>query len=100
MLEGNKYFELLETAKPPEIILAYKNWGSLFTYPTELANKGFTLSLAFNSTPIFINLSVLSDAFLGRRSHDKSLIRFNILNLLLEVACMEFCFSYLGFFFF
>jgi hypothetical protein len=81
VLEEDKCFELLEVAKPLEVMLAHRNRGSPFIYPTGLANKGFTLLLAFNSAPILIGLGILSDALLGRRSHNESLVGFDILTL-------------------
>jgi hypothetical protein len=74
MLKGDKYFELIKIAKPPEIILAYKNRNSSLTYPTGLANIDFTLPLTFSFAPIFFRLSALPDAFLGRRSYDNVII--------------------------
>ena len=65
MLKGDKYFELIEVVKPPEVIRAYRNRNFPLTYPTGLANKGFILSLTFSSTPIFSGLNALSDALLG-----------------------------------
>jgi hypothetical protein len=59
-------------------MLAYKNRNSPLTYPTRLINKGFTLSLTFNSAPIFSNLGALSDALLDRRSYNDALITFEI----------------------
>jgi hypothetical protein len=70
MLKGDKYFELMEAAKPPEVMLAHKNRNSPSTYPTGLANKGFALPLTFSSAPILSGLGALPDALLGRRSYD------------------------------
>ena len=81
MLEGDKCFELLEAVKSPEVMLAHRNWGSFFIYPIGLANKNFALSLTFNSAPILTNLGVLSNALLGRRSHNKFLVGLNMLAL-------------------
>jgi hypothetical protein len=53
---------------------AHKNRNSLLIYPTGLANKGFALSLIFNSAPIFSDLNALLDALLGRRSYDNVLM--------------------------
>jgi hypothetical protein len=78
MLKGDKYFELIETIKPPEIMLAYRNRNSLLTYPTKLINKGFTLSLTFNSAPILSGLDALPDALLSRRSYDNAIIAVEI----------------------
>jgi hypothetical protein len=78
MFKGDKYFELIKTAKPPEIMFAYKNRNSLLTYPIGLANKDFALSLTFNFAPILSGLSTLSDAFLGRRSYDNAIIAAKI----------------------
>jgi hypothetical protein len=78
MLKGDKYFELIKIAKPPEVILAYKNRNSPLTYPTGLANKDFTLPLTFNSAPIFFGLDALPDALLDRRSYNNALITFKI----------------------
>jgi hypothetical protein len=74
MLKGDKYFELMKIAKSPEIMLVYKNRNSSLTYPTGLANIGFTLLLIFNFASIFSGLSVLPDAFLGRRSYNNAII--------------------------
>ena len=81
MLEGDKCFELLKTIKLPEVVLAHKDRRSFLTYPIGLANKDFALPLTFNSAPILTNLNVLSDALLGRRSHNESLMGLNILTL-------------------
>jgi hypothetical protein len=70
MFKGDKYFELIEAVKPPEVMLAYRNRNFPLTYPTRLANIGFTLPLTFNSAPIFSGLGTLPDVFLGRRSYD------------------------------
>jgi hypothetical protein len=78
MLKGDKYFELIKAAKPPEITLAYRNRNFPLTYPTGLANKDFALPLIFSSAPIFSNLGALSDALLGRRSHDDALMASKI----------------------
>ena len=78
MLKGDKYFELMEAAKPPEVMRAYKNRNSFLTYPTGLVNKGFTLPLIFSSAPILSNLGILSDALLGRRSYDNALVASEI----------------------
>jgi hypothetical protein len=74
MLKGDKYFELIEIVKPPEIMLAYKNRNSLLIYPTGLANINFILPLTFNSAPIFFGLSVLLNALLGWRSYNNAII--------------------------
>jgi hypothetical protein len=78
MLKGDKYFKLIKTAKPSEVILAYKNRNSPLTYPTELANKDFTLSLTFSSAPIFSGLSILPDALLGQRSYNDAIMAVKI----------------------
>jgi hypothetical protein len=78
MFKGDKYFELIEAAKPPEIILAHKNRNSFSTYPTGLANIGFALSLTFNSASIFSELNALSDALLGRQSYDNAIVTAEI----------------------
>jgi hypothetical protein len=74
MFKGDKYFELMEVAKPPEIMLAHRNRSFFLTYPTGLANIGFTLSLIFSSAPIFSGLDALLNAFLGRRSYDNAIM--------------------------
>jgi hypothetical protein len=78
MFKGDKYFELMEAAKPPEVMLVYKNRSFPLTYPTGLVNKGFALPLTFSSTPIFFGLGILSDALLGRRSYNDALMAFKI----------------------
>jgi hypothetical protein len=70
MLKGDKYFELMEIIKSPEIMLAHRNRNFLLTYPTGLVNIGFTLLLTFSSTSIFSGLGILPDALLGRRSYN------------------------------
>jgi hypothetical protein len=74
MFKGDKYFKLMEIAKSPEIMLAYKNRNFFLTYPTGLANIGFILLLTFNFAPIFFGLSILLDVLLGRRSYDNAII--------------------------
>jgi hypothetical protein len=74
MLKGDKYFELMEIVKPPEVMLAYRNRSSSLTYPTGLANIGFALPLTFSSAPIFFRLDTLPDALLGRRSYNDAMI--------------------------
>jgi hypothetical protein len=74
MLKDDKYFELIKIAKSPEIMLAYKNRSFFSIYPTGLANIGFALLLTFSSAPIFSELSVLSDALLGRRSYNDAIM--------------------------
>jgi hypothetical protein len=74
MLKDDKYFELIKITKPPKIMLAHRNRNSPLTYPTGLANIGFTLPLTFSSAPILFGLSVLPDALLGRRSYDDAII--------------------------
>jgi hypothetical protein len=74
MFKGDKYFELIKTVKPPEIMLAHKNRNSFLTYPTGLVNINFTLLLTFSSAPIFSKLNVLPDALLGRRSYNNAII--------------------------
>jgi hypothetical protein len=74
MLKSDKYFELIKIAKPPEIMLAYKNRNFFLTYPTGLTNIGFILLLTFNFAPILSGLGTLSDALLGRRSYDDVII--------------------------
>jgi hypothetical protein len=78
MFKGDKYFELIETIKSPEVILAYRNWNFPLTYPTGLANIGFALSLTFNFTPIFFRLGILPDALLGRRSYNNVIVTVKI----------------------
>jgi hypothetical protein len=78
MLKGDKYFELIEIAKPPEIMLAYKNRNSPLTYPTGLANINFILLLTFSSAPILFGLDILPDALLDRRSYDDAIITAEI----------------------
>jgi hypothetical protein len=78
MLKGDKYFELIETAKFPEVMLAHRNRSSLLTYPTRLVNKGFTLPLTFSSASIFSRLNILSDALLDRRSYDNAIMTAKI----------------------
>jgi hypothetical protein len=70
MLKGDKYFELIEITKLPEVMLAYRNRSSSLTYPTGLANKGFTLLLTFSSAPILSELGALLNALLGRRLYN------------------------------
>jgi hypothetical protein len=74
MLKGDKYFELIKAIKPPEVMLAYKNRNFSLTYPTGLANIGFTLPLTFSFTPIFFGLGILPDAFLNRRSYNNAIM--------------------------
>jgi hypothetical protein len=74
MFKGDKYFELMEIAKLPEITLVYRNRNFSLIYSIGLANKGFALLLTFSSAFIFSSLSILSDSLLGRRSHDNALI--------------------------
>jgi hypothetical protein len=74
MFKGDKYFELMKVAKPPEIMLAHRNRSSFLTYPTGLANISFTLLLTFSFTPILSGLSVLPDALFDRRSYDDAII--------------------------
>jgi hypothetical protein len=74
MLKDDKYFKLIKAAKPPEVMLAYKNRNSPLTYPTGLTNIGFALPLTFSSAPILFRLGVLSDALLDRRSYDNAII--------------------------
>jgi hypothetical protein len=74
MFKGDKYFELMEITKFPEIMLAHRNRNSFLTYPTGLANIGFALLLTFNSAPIFFRLGALPDVLLGRRSYDNAII--------------------------
>jgi hypothetical protein len=78
MFKGDKYFELIEVVKPPEIMLAHRNRNSPLTYPTGLTNIGFALPLTFNSTPIFFRLNALPDALLGRQSYDDAIITAEI----------------------
>jgi hypothetical protein len=56
----------------------YRDRNSPFTYPTGLVNKGFTLLLTFNSGSILSDLGALSDALLGRQSHNNALIASEI----------------------
>jgi hypothetical protein len=81
VLKGDKYFELLETVKPPEVIRVYKNRSSSLIYLTRLVNKGFALSLTFSPTPILTSLGVLSDTLFNRRSHDNALVALEIQSL-------------------
>jgi hypothetical protein len=74
MLKGDKYFELMEIIKPPEVMRVYRNRNSSLTYPIGLVNKGFTLFLIFSSAFIYFKLGILSDALLGRRSYNDVLI--------------------------
>jgi hypothetical protein len=74
IFKGDKYFELMEIAKPPEIMLVYRNRNFPLTYPTGLANIGFALPLTFNFTPILFGLGILLDVFLGRRSYDNVMV--------------------------
>jgi hypothetical protein len=78
IFKGDKYFELIKAAKPPEIMLAYKNRNSPLTYPIGLANKGFILPLTFNSTLILFRLDTLPDALLGRRSYNNAIMTAEI----------------------
>jgi hypothetical protein len=70
ILKGNKYFELMEAVKSPEVIRVYRNRNFPLIYPTGLANKGFILLLIFSFALILSGLGALLDVFLGRRSHD------------------------------
>jgi hypothetical protein len=74
MLKGDKYFELMKIAKPPEVMLAYRNRNSFSIYLTGLVNKSFILSLTFSSTPILSELSILPDALLGRRLYNDAIM--------------------------
>jgi hypothetical protein len=74
MLKGDKYFELIEIAKFPEIMLAYRNRNSLLIYPTGLINIGFALPLTFSFAFIFFRLGALPDALLGRRSYNDAIM--------------------------
>jgi hypothetical protein len=74
MLKDDKYFELMEIVKPPEIILAHKNRSSSLTYPTGLINIDFALSLTFSFAPIFFRLGALLDALLGRQSYNDAIV--------------------------
>jgi hypothetical protein len=76
MLKGDKYFELIEITKPPEVIRAHKNRNFSLTYPTGLVNKNFTLPLTFSFAPIFSGLDILLDALLGRRSYNDVIVIF------------------------
>jgi hypothetical protein len=78
MFKGDKYFELMEAVKPPEVMLAHKNRNSSLIYPTGLANIGFALPLTFNSAPILFGLGALPDVFLGRQSYDDAMIAAEI----------------------
>jgi hypothetical protein len=78
MLKSDKYFELIEIAKPPEVMLAHKNRSSFLTYPTGLTNIDFALPLIFSSAPILFGLDVLSDALLGRRSYNNAIMAAEI----------------------
>jgi hypothetical protein len=59
-------------------MLAYRNRNSSLTYPTGLANIGFTLPLTFSFTPIFSRLGTLPDALLDRRSYNNVMIIIKI----------------------
>jgi hypothetical protein len=83
MLKGDKYFELVKTAKSPKVIRAYRNRSFPFIYLTGLANKDFTLLLTFSSTPILIALGALSDALLNRHSYNNVLITLEMRSLFL-----------------
>jgi hypothetical protein len=74
MLKGDKYFKLMEIAKPPEVILAYRNRNFSLTYPTGLVNIDFALPLTFSSAPILFRLNILLDALLGRRSYNNIIV--------------------------
>jgi hypothetical protein len=78
IFKSDKYFKLIETIKPSEIMLAYKNRNSFSIYPTELANINFALLLTFNSAPILSGLNILPNAFLGRRSYNNVIIAVKI----------------------
>jgi hypothetical protein len=78
MFKGDKYFELMEIAKPPEVILAYRNRSSPSIYLTGLVNIRFALPLTFSSAPIFSGLSTLPDALLGRRSYDDAMVAVKV----------------------
>jgi hypothetical protein len=78
MLKGDKYFELIEIVKSPEVMLAHKNRNSFLIYPTGLANKGFVLPLTFNFAPILFKLGALLNALLGRRSYNNAIITTEI----------------------
>jgi hypothetical protein len=78
IFKGDKYFELIEIAKPSEIILAYRNRNSPLIYPTGLANIGFILLLTFSFALIFSKLDILSDALLGRRSYNNAIVAVKI----------------------
>jgi hypothetical protein len=78
MFKGDKYFELIEIAKSPEIMRAYKDRNFSLTYSIRLVNKIFILLLTFSFTPIFSDLGILLDALLGRRSYNDALIIFEI----------------------
>jgi hypothetical protein len=78
MLKGDKYFELMEVIKPPEVMLAYRNRNFPLIYPIGLANKDFALPLTFSSAPILSRLGVLLDALLGRRSYNNVIIASKI----------------------
>jgi hypothetical protein len=78
MLKNDKYFELMEIAKSPEIMLAHKNRNSPSTYPTELANIDFTLPLTFSSASILFRLSALLNALLGRRSYNNVIMTVKV----------------------
>jgi hypothetical protein len=78
IFKGDKYFELIETIKFPEVMLAHRNRNFFLIYPTGLANIGFALLLTFSSAPIFSGLDVLPDAFLGRRSYNNVIMTAKI----------------------
>jgi hypothetical protein len=78
MLKGDKYFELIETAKSPEVMLAYRNRNFPLIYLTGLINIGFALSLIFSSAPIFSELGVLLNALLDRRSYDDAIMAVEV----------------------
>jgi hypothetical protein len=78
MFKDDKYFELMEIVKPPEIMLAYKNRNFPLIYPTGLANIDFTLLLTFSFALIFSGLDILPNAFFGRRSYDNVIMTVKI----------------------
>jgi hypothetical protein len=74
IFKDDKYFELMEAAKSPEVMLAYRNRNFSLIYSIGLANIGFALPLIFSSAPIFFRLDILLDVLLGRRSYDNVIV--------------------------
>jgi hypothetical protein len=78
MFKSDKYFELMETVKPSEVMLVYRNWNFSLIYPIGLVNKDFALSLTFSFAPIFFGLGILSDALLGRRLYNNVIMAVKV----------------------